>query len=254
MAPISTKSVPDKVLKDSTNAEQLYSWKEWFASILSAISLGRDEFRGDGIMRHGGTQPLDATFLEGCKDQGLIAADWQMKQDALPTIRDCLHNSSSVFITGETGTGKEVVAKCIHELGDRKEKSFQAINCGGLPAGLLESELFGYVADAFSGASSKGKKGLVEVANKGTLFLDEIGDTPPELQVKLLRFLNDGSFYKVGGIKSLESDVRIIAATNKDPNSLIGKGCFRSDLYYRLNTMEIHLWPLYGNTHAKWSQ
>ena len=92
MAPISTKSVLDKVLKDSTNAEQLYSWEEWCASILAAISLGHDEFRGDSIMRHGGTQPLDATFLEGCMGQGLIAADWQMKQDALPTIRDCLHN------------------------------------------------------------------------------------------------------------------------------------------------------------------
>ena len=206
MTSSSTTKIPDKILKASREVEQLYSGEEWLADLLIAGSRGCSVIEHNRSSKHGGAQPLDETFWKGCAERGLIAADQQMVQDVLPAIRDCLYNSSSVLITGETGTGKEIVARCIHYLGERKEKLFQVINCGGLPANLLESELFGYEKGAFTGALKR-KEGLVKAADKGTLFLDEVGDMPPELQVKLLRFLNDGKFYRVGGTELVKSEV-----------------------------------------------
>ena len=150
---------------------------------------------------------------------------------------------STVLITGESGTGKEVVARRIHELSPRAIKPFIAINIGGVPDNLLESELFGYEKGAFTGASSR-KIGLFELASSGTLFLDEIGDMPINLQVKLLRVLQERKIQRLGGTSKLPIDVRILSATNKIPEDLIQHGLFREDLYYRLNVIRIELPPL----------
>jgi len=158
-------------------------------------------------------------------------------------IRKIADNRSNVLITGESGTGKEVVARTIHVTGNRADKPFVPINCTAMPEGLLESELFGHVRGAFTGAHSN-KKGLFESANGGTLFLDEIGDMSPALQGKLLRVLQDQEIRPVGGNHSVKVDVRLIAATNRDLRADIEQGQFREDLYYRLNVIPIHIPPL----------
>ena len=150
---------------------------------------------------------------------------------------------SSVLITGESGTGKELVARTIHYNSTRAGKSFVAINCGAIPEDLLESELFGHVKGSFTGAIAH-KTGLLEVARDGTVFLDEVAEMSPALQVKLLRVLQDHIFRRVGGTDDIEVDIRVIAATNKEPAQLIRTGAFREDLYYRLNVISIEMPPL----------
>ena len=149
-----------------------------------------------------------------------------------------------VMITGETGTGKELFARAIHEDGPRRNAPFLALNCAALPENLAESELFGYAPGAFSGASRSGKPGLLELAHQGTVFLDEIGEMAPYLQAKLLRFVQDGSFRRVGGNRERKVDVRIISATHRDLDAMISDGDFREDLLYRLNVLNLHLPPL----------
>lgn len=151
---------------------------------------------------------------------------------------------STVLITGESGTGKEMVAMAIHNEGNRRNGPFIAINCGAIPHELLESELFGYVKGAFTGASSTGKMGKFELANNGTIFLDEIGDMPIALQIKLLRVLQDKRIIRIGSNKPVDIDVRVIAATNSNLLKLIEEGRFREDLYYRLNVLPIAVPPL----------
>lgn len=154
-----------------------------------------------------------------------------------------LNTGTTVILTGETGTGKEVVARAIHYNGNRSKKAFVPINCGAIPENLIESELFGHKKGAFTGAISD-KTGLIESADGGTLFLDEVGELPLTMQVKLLRFLQERQFTPVGDVRPRTADVRIIAATHRDLQELIKAGEFREDLYYRLNVININIPPL----------
>lgn len=167
------------------------------------------------------------------------------------SIREVLEISSkiskydvSILITGENGTGKELLAQAIHDSSKRKNKPFVKINCSAIPENLIESELFGYEEGAFTGAKKGGKKGKIELAQGGTLFLDEIGDMPLFMQPKLLRFLQDGELEKVGSEKSIKVDVRVITATNRSLPELINNNLFREDLYYRINTFSLKIPPL----------
>lgn len=148
---------------------------------------------------------------------------------------------STVLLLGETGAGKGVFARLIHQASGRSAGPFLEVNCGAIPEGLMEAELFGYAKGAFTGADAKGKVGLVELANKGTLLLNEIGDLPLSLQVKLLRFLEDGEVWAVGAVKPKRPDVRIIAATNRDLPGMIAEGRFRGDLFYRLDVLKLEI-------------
>jgi len=161
-------------------------------------------------------------------------------QQVFATIRTVAGTTSTVLVTGESGTGKELVARAVHFNSLRRDQPFVAINCGAVPETLLESELFGHVRGAFTGAHAN-KKGLLEAADGGTIFLDEIGEMPPSMQVKLLRVLQDRRFRRVGGTDEMEGDVRVIAATNQDLVKMVTEGRFREDLYYRLNVLSIAL-------------
>ncbi len=164
-------------------------------------------------------------------------------RDVLALIQKVAPTNATVLISGESGTGKELVAKAIHFLSPRKDEPFIAINCTALNPGVLESELFGHEKGSFTGAVAQ-KRGKFELAHKGTIFLDEIGDFPLELQPKLLRVIQEHAFERVGGVKTIKSDFRVIAATNKDLKKEVEEGRFREDLYYRLNVVNITLPPL----------
>ena len=173
------------------------------------------------------------------KTSGIIG-NTEAIQEVLEMIVQVGPVDITVLVTGESGTGKEKVAKSIHKSSKRTHETLIIVNCGAIPEGIIESELFGHKKGAFTGAGDD-RKGYFETANKGTLFLDEIGETPLETQVKLLRVLENGEFIRVGDSKTLYTDVRIIAATNKNLEYLVKKGDFRQDLYYRLKTVSIHV-------------
>jgi two-component system, NtrC family, response regulator PilR len=151
--------------------------------------------------------------------------------------------TSTVLITGESGTGKDLVARAVHYNSLRRDRPFVALNCGAVPETLLESELFGHMRGAFTGADSN-KKGLIEVAERGSIFLDEIGEMNASMQVKLLRVLQDRRFRRLGGTEEVQADIRVIAATNQDLHKMVAEGRFREDLFYRINVILIHLPPL----------
>ena len=173
------------------------------------------------------------------KTSGIIG-NTEAIQEVLEMIIQVGPVDITVLITGESGTGKEKVAKSIHKSSKRTHEPLIIVNCGAIPEGIIESELFGHKKGAFTGAGDD-RKGYFETANKGTVFLDEIGETPLETQVKLLRVLENGEFIRVGDSNTLHTDVRIIAATNKNLEYLVKKGDFRQDLYYRLKTVSIHV-------------
>jgi len=173
---------------------------------------------------------------------GIVGRDAKMVE-LFETIRDVAGTSAPVLIQGESGTGKELVASAIHHEGPRAQRLFVPVNCSALPEGLLESELFGHVRGAFTGAI-RDKKGRFELADGGTIFLDEIGDLSPALQVKLLRVLQENAFERVGGEETIRVDVRVISATNKDLRREVAAGRFRQDLFYRLCVVPIGLPPL----------
>ena len=174
--------------------------------------------------------------------ENIISKNEKMKE-IFEVIRKVAQYKSTILITGESGTGKELVAKALHYQSDRATHSFVPVNCGAIPENLLESELFGHIKGAFTDAI-RTKKGLFEEADGGTLFLDEIGELPAQLQVKLLRVLQEGEIRRVGEAKSIQIDVRIVAATVKNLMKEVSEGRFRDDLYYRLNVLPIHLPPL----------
>ena len=174
--------------------------------------------------------------------EGMLGSS-SIMQDLFARIRKVATSEAPVLITGENGTGKELVAKAVHNLSRRRSGEFVPINCGAIPENLLESELFGHEKGAFTGAVDR-RIGLLEMASGGTLLLDEIGELSPPLQVKLLRFLNDGKLRRVGGSLEIETNTRVVAATNIDLNESIRNGSFREDLYYRLAVVTIEVPPL----------
>jgi two-component system response regulator PilR (NtrC family) len=175
-------------------------------------------------------------FLNIVGSSGPMLALFQLVETIAPT-------TTTVLITGESGTGKELVARAIHARSARRDRPFVALNCGALPETLLDSELFGHMRGAFTGADTN-KKGLIEVADKGTVFLDEIGEMSPMVQVKLLRFLQERKFRRLGGTDEIDADIRVIAATNRDLSKMVAEGGFREDLFYRINVIPVRLPPL----------
>ena len=173
------------------------------------------------------------------KKSGIVGRSESINQ-VLEMVAQVAPVDISVLITGESGTGKEIFAKAIHQNSKRSHEPMVTVNCGAIPEGIIESELFGHKKGAYTDAKGD-RKGYFETANKGTIFLDEIGETPLETQVKLLRVIESGEFMPVGESKIKKTDVRIIAATNKDLSELVSKGKFRQDLFYRLNTVSIML-------------
>ncbi|MDR0519578.1 MAG: sigma 54-interacting transcriptional regulator [Clostridiales Family XIII bacterium] len=191
---------------------------------------------------------LKTVELEKLRDdrfaqRGFLCADPKMRE-VQDTVMRIAPLDVTVLIEGETGTGKEVVANALHHFSKRSGKPFVKINCGIIPENLIETELFGYEQGAFTGADRSGRKGLAEIADGGTLFLDEIGEMPYNMQVKLLDFMQDGSYKRVGGTKRNKADVRVIAATNRNLLAMCDKELFRKDLYYRLNTIPLNVPPL----------
>ncbi|RNB61692.1 AAA family ATPase [Brevibacillus gelatini] len=200
---------------------------------------------------------LDAEREKGCNMQEempqatlspvyfaqLIGADTGLR-DVIAKAKKVANSISTVLLRGESGTGKELLAKAIHSESQRARQPFVAVNCAAIPETLLESELFGYEGGAFTGSRREGKPGKFELAHKGTIFLDEVGDIPLSLQPKLLRVLQEKTIDRVGGVKTLEVDVRVIAATHRDLESMVREGTFREDLYYRLNVIPLRLKPL----------
>ncbi|WP_137743795.1 sigma-54 interaction domain-containing protein [Robertmurraya siralis] len=165
-------------------------------------------------------------------------------QQLIHQAKKMAKSDATILISGESGVGKELFAHAIHEKSSRKEKPFIPINCGAIPNALFESELFGYESGAYTGASRGGKPGKLELANGGTLFLDEVGELPLDMQVKLLRVLQDREVYRIGGLTPKQVDIRVIAATNRILEKMVAEGTFRSDLYYRLNVFSVNIPPL----------
>ena len=200
------------------------------AQAIEKVSLRRQNFafRRDAATRNS----LDNIV-------GVSAAMEKLKQ----TVRTVAGTQSTVLVHGESGTGKELVARAVHACSPRAAEPFVSVNCGAFPETLLESELFGYVKGAFTGANQN-KSGLFEVANQGTIFLDEISEMTPTMQVKLLRVLQERVLRPVGGTNEVAIDVRVIAATNRDLEKMVEEGSFREDLYYRLSVIPVHVPPL----------
>jgi DNA-binding NtrC family response regulator len=185
-----------------------------------------------------GTQARTSVFL----GMTAIIASEPMRR-LMDRVERAARSSASVLITGESGSGKEVVARAVHHFSPRSHRPWVDLSCAALPEHLLESELFGYDRGAFSGADHA-KPGLFEMAHQGTLFLDEIGELDPKMQVKLLRVLDGVPYYRLGGVKKVSADVRIVAATNQDLERLVSEGRFRGDLYHRLCQLALHVPPL----------
>ena len=199
-----------------------------------------------GALDKKGVKREDALFIKEVADAvsfGNMIGKSKGMLKVYSVIRKVAETPTNILILGESGTGKELVARAIHENSQRKNMPFAVINCGGMPESLLESELFGYVKGAFTGAYGD-KSGLFEIARGGTIFLDEIGDLPPLLQVKLLRVVQEKTFRRVGGTEEKKVDVRIISATNKNLEEKVKDGSFREDLYFRLNVIPINIPPL----------
>jgi len=199
-----------------------------------------DEFNNNKLASN---PTFESNILKDINLEEYVFESYEIKK-VLHTAFKVANYNCTVLITGESGVGKEIIATAIHKSSDRNYKPSIKINCGSIPKNLLEAELFGYEKGAFTGADKKGKIGFFEIADKGTLFLDEIGELPLDLQVKLLRAIQEKEIYRVGGITPIHVDVRIIAATNRNLYNMVKEGKFREDLYYRLNVFPIEIPPL----------
>jgi DNA-binding NtrC family response regulator len=195
------------------------------------------------LEREGLKRELELFSEDADRRYHLVIGQSAKMKEAVETARKAAPSKATVLLLGESGTGKEIFARAIHNWSERKNQPFVAINCVGLSKELLESELFGHEKGSFTGADQL-KKGKMELANGGTVFLDEIGDVSQELQTKLLRFLQEREFDRVGGVKPIHVDVRIVAATNRDLDLAVKEGRFREDLFHRLNVVPIILPPL----------
>ncbi|EKD38026.1 MAG: hypothetical protein ACD_75C00893G0002 [uncultured bacterium] len=208
--------------------------KNEHGEILGGVETFRDHSLVEELRRE-----LSGSFVVG----DMVSRSKAMKK-IFNILNQVAESDSTVLIEGDTGTGKELMAKALHSLSSRKDQPFVAINCGALPDTLLESELFGYKAGAFTNAD-KDKPGLFQAAGRGTIFLDEIGDTSAAFQVRLLRVLEEKEFQPLGSVVKIKTDTRIITATNRDLGEMVAKGEFRRDLYYRINIIRFHLPPLH---------
>jgi two-component system response regulator AtoC len=210
-----------------------------FASDEMALLLRKASERGK-LRRENACLRREVARARG---EGSLVSSSSAMAEVMGTAEKIAGHKSTVLITGESGSGKEVVARAIHQMGLRREAPFVAVNCGAIPDNLIESELFGYIKGAFTDAG-RNKKGLFEEADGGTLFLDEIGELPPMLQVKLLRALQDGEIRRLGDVRTFPVDVRVIAATARNLEDEVRDGRFREDLFYRLNVIRIEVPPL----------
>lgn len=232
------------------NKEIAYEFNNYSKKVIISANPIKNNFNTIGIV----------VSVKGIKDLRKLLDDFNLKnynlqfeeivgkskalKNAQEKVLKVAKSNSSILIKGESGTGKELFAKAIHKESLRSDENFVSINCAAIPGDLLESELFGYEAGAFTGAKKEGKPGKLELADKGTVFLDEIGDMPITLQAKILKVIQEKTFFRIGGVKEINVDIRIISATNKNLENLIKEGKFREDLYYRLNVIPLNLPPL----------
>ena len=258
------KSVALEVLRKKQPVSMIQVSKNGKRILASGIPIMGD----DGNIRFVLVNDRDITSLENLTDSleeellerdvhyefsdlGLAATELQDFVVRAPAMRAVMKTAVraarydlTLVITGNSGVGKSMIARMVHRLSERRNGKFIDVNCGAIADSLIESELFGYEKGAFTGASPQGKKGLFEIADKGTLFLDEIGEIPKHLQVKLLRFLEGGEMVRVGGVKSMKVNTRVIAATNRNLEEMVENGSFRSDLYFRLSVVPLRIPPL----------
>lgn len=216
--------------------------------LLKPVSLDQLELAVDNVLRRAQlrreVEVLRAQVSDIAGDRRILGNSAPLRRALTLASKYAESDDTTVLLTGESGTGKELFAKYIHENSPRKNEPLIVVDCGALPKELAENELFGYERGAFTGATEKLKKGRFELAQRGTIFLDEIGELPLEVQVKLLRVLESRRYYRLGGTRELEADVRVIAATNRDLGLAAKNGTFRQDLFYRLNVAAITLPPL----------
>lgn len=252
-----TKSIdqlfPDNIISIILSGRVISDYKVKITNSIIRISTSpiknSDIITGFAIkISHNKPSSSDSTLLNMNKDKPYSLDNIKGKSEHIKSIKNKMNkisnSPSTVFITGETGTGKSLLAKALHYESKRRNKPFVTVNCSSIPETLFESELFGYESGAFTGASKNGKPGKFELANEGTLFLDEISEIPINVQAKLLSVLQDSVFERVGGITPINIDVRIIAASNRNLEEMIKNREFRSDLFYRLNVIPIKLIPL----------
>ncbi len=251
---VQTRSMVTRVQNTSTGRRLLLEGHPIFddlGKVIMCITFVRDEssmanlqaslLRQKEIIETFSKIGLGAKAIDNCQLEVVQSA---VMQDLYRRISRIAPSDVPVLILGETGTGKDVIARRIHYLSERSKGPFIKIDCGSMVPSLIEAELFGYEGGSFTGAQRKGKMGLIEAASRGTLFLDEVGELPLSMQVKLLRVLQDGEIVRVGSITAQKTDVRILAATNKNLEQAVTKGEFRRDLYFRLKFIEIKLPPL----------
>src|SRR4029079_10888946 len=236
------------VLIDAINQGQIYRYitKPWDAKEVRGLlsqAIERFHLRRDNRRLIEQLEQYTGYLnneIHGAFDFGQIVGQSGALREVLAKVEQVAPTASTVLLRGETGTGKELVAHAIHINSPRVDKPFVRVNCAALAPGILESELFGHEKGAFTGAVAR-RSGRFELADGGTLFLDEVGDLPMEVQIKLLRALQEREFERVGGTETIRVDVRVVSATNRDLETMIDTGAFREDLYYRLNVFPIHL-------------